>query len=219
MSDQKPILIYCYDAYCGWCYGFSSVIKKIAEDYADKLQFEVVSGGMISAENPVPIKAIAGYIASAYKQVEATTGCRFGDDFLWHIMNPDESDWYIHSEKAAIALCIIKQMMPERGLAFATDLQYALNFEGRDLTDNEAYRHLAITYNISTELFFKALKDESFRQMAAEEFEMVRKLGVSGFPALLLQIPEGKTFWISNGFTPYHQVSERIQKILSPLTH
>lgn len=44
---MKPILVYCYDAYCGWCYGFSRVIKKIYEEYKDQLDFEVLSGGMI----------------------------------------------------------------------------------------------------------------------------------------------------------------------------
>ena len=33
---MKPLLYYCYDAYCGWCYGFSTVIKQIAADYKDK---------------------------------------------------------------------------------------------------------------------------------------------------------------------------------------
>ena len=31
---------------------------------------------------------------------------------------------------------------------FATDLQYALNYEGRDLTDDEAYRHLLAKYSL-----------------------------------------------------------------------
>ncbi|MEI9933445.1 MAG: thioredoxin domain-containing protein [Ferruginibacter sp.] len=46
----KPILIYCYDAYCGWCYGFSPVIKKIAQQYQKELDIEVLSGGMLIGE-------------------------------------------------------------------------------------------------------------------------------------------------------------------------
>jgi putative protein-disulfide isomerase len=67
---MKPILIYCYDAYCGWCYGFSSVIKKIATEYENVLQIEVLSGGMVISEKPVHIGATAGYIQKAYKTVE-----------------------------------------------------------------------------------------------------------------------------------------------------
>ena len=63
-------LIYCYDAYCGWCYGFSEVMKKINSAYKNKLEFEVLSGGMILPEDPVPISATAKYILGAYKRVE-----------------------------------------------------------------------------------------------------------------------------------------------------
>ena len=90
---MKPALIYCYDAYCGWCYGFSPVIKKIAEEKKEKLDTECFSGGMILPESPVHIKASAGYIADAYKNVEELTGVKFGSDYLWHIFNPDDSVW------------------------------------------------------------------------------------------------------------------------------
>ncbi|WP_315819016.1 hypothetical protein [Paraflavitalea speifideaquila] len=45
-------IYYCYDAYCGWCYGFSPVIKRIAEEYKDRVSFEVLSGGMIISDAP-----------------------------------------------------------------------------------------------------------------------------------------------------------------------
>jgi putative protein-disulfide isomerase len=41
---NQPIIYYCYDAYCGWCYGFSKVMIQIEKEYKDKLQFEVLSG-------------------------------------------------------------------------------------------------------------------------------------------------------------------------------
>ena len=56
---MKPTLIYCYDAYCGWCYGFSEVMKKIHSEYKSTLEFEVLSGGMILPEEPVSIGATA----------------------------------------------------------------------------------------------------------------------------------------------------------------
>ncbi|MCP9750107.1 DsbA family protein, partial [Ferruginibacter sp. HRS2-29] len=113
---EKPVLLYCYDAYCGWCYGFSPVIKKIAEEFKEELETEVLSGGMILPEKPVHIKVTAGYILNAYKNVEELTGITFGEDYLWHIRNPEESDWYPNSEKPAIAMCIFKEYYPERAV-------------------------------------------------------------------------------------------------------
>src|SRR5258708_35840642 len=136
---MTPTLIYCYDAYCGWCYGFREVIKKIKSEYKNKLLVEVISGGMILPEEPVHISTTAGYIKEGYKRVEEITGVKFGEDYLWHIKHPEQSDWYPDSEKPAIALCIFKEYFPDQQVNFAADLQYALHFEGRDLTDDEAY--------------------------------------------------------------------------------
>ena len=144
---MKKTIYYCYDAYCGWCYGFSPVMKKIAEAYKDEFEIEVLSGGMLIGEQVQPISKIAPYIQSAYKRVEELTGIKFGEDFLWHINNPEQSDWRMNSEKPAIALCIFKEYYPFRQLEFASDLQYALNYEGRDLDDKEAYRHLLEKYS------------------------------------------------------------------------
>src|SRR5690349_7554205 len=103
-----PVIIYCFDAYCGWCYGFSPVIEKLEEHYRNEFPFEVLSGGMIPDENPKPISAMAGYISKAYKRVEELTGVKFGEDFLWHIFNPDKSDWFPESTTPATALHIFK---------------------------------------------------------------------------------------------------------------
>ena len=214
---NKPILIYCYDAYCGWCYGFSPVIKKIAEQYKNDFEIEVLSGGMIVDELVQPIEKIAGYIQSAYKNVEELTGIKFGEDFLWHINNADQSDWKMNSEKPAIALCVFKEFYPERQLEFATDLQYALNYEGRDLNDDEAYRHLLEKYGIHPEAFYTKLHSDEFKEQAYYEFDLCKQLKVTGFPCLFLQKDESKFYMLAKGFTDHETLNERIQNVLKEI--
>ena len=211
-------LIYCYDAYCGWCYGFSPVIKKIEEAFRDQFYFEVLSGGMIPKSHPRPIEDMAPYISKAYLRVEELTGIKFGEDFLWHMFNPDKSDWYPHSEKAATALCIFKEFYPDQQVAFASDLQYALNYEGRDLTDDEAYRHLLPKYQLDEKDFYLKLHSEEYREKANYEFALCSQLKVTGFPALLVQASESKFFLVSRGYAAYEDVKARIESILKELS-
>lgn len=211
---MKATLIYCYDAYCGWCYGFSPVIQKAWLQYKDLFHFEVLSGGMILPEKPVHISASASYIRKAYKQVEALTGVTFGPDYLWHINHPEESDWYPDSEKPAIALCICKEYYPEQQVPFATSLQYALHAEGRDLCDDEAYRHLLLQYNIPADDFYTKLHSEQYRESARYEFALVKQLQVTGFPCVLLQVTESKFYLVSRGYTGYDSLRENIENIL-----
>jgi putative protein-disulfide isomerase len=210
-----PIIIYCYDAWCGWCYGFSPVIKKIAEEFSDKLSFEVLSGGMIIMDKPRPVSAMAGYIQKAYKVVEERTGIQFGEDFLWHIFNPDKSDWFPDSEKSAIAMCVFKEYHPDKQVAFASDLQYALNYEGRDLTDDEAYRHLLEKYQVPAEEFYSKLKDESYKEKAQYEFALCRQLQVTGFPTVLIQMSETKFWLLARGYTDYDALKQRLESVLA----
>ena len=214
---QKPILIYCYDAYCGWCYGFSPIIKKIAEEYSFQLDVEVLSGGMMIGENKMPIEKIGPYIQGAYKRVEEVTGIKFGDDFLWHTANPDKSDWVMNSEKPAIALSILKEIYPERQLEFAGDLQSALNYEGRDLDDDEAYKHLLEKYTISENDFYTKLKSDEYKEKAYYEFALCKQLNVDSYPQVLIQLHSNKFYLITKSFSTYEEVKKGIEKALTEI--
>ena len=207
---MKPTLIYCYDAYCGWCYGFSPVIKKIAADYKSVMLTDVLSGGMILPEKPVHISTSAGFILNAYKNVEELSGIKFGEDYLWHIKNSDDSDWFPNSEKPAIAMCIFKEFYPERAVEFAGDLQYALHYEGRDLTDDEAYRLIIEKYSIQPEIFYEKLKSETYKEMAYYEFSLMKQLQVTGYPCVFVQTGELKFNMVARGYTDYNTLKERI---------
>jgi putative protein-disulfide isomerase len=214
-ATMNPVLIYCYDAYCGWCYGFSPVIKRISEEYKNKLEMDVLSGGMILPEEPTHFENIAPYIQKAYKGVEELTGIEFGKDFLWHVFNYDQSDWYPNSEKPAIAMCIFKEFYPERAIEFAHDLQYSLNYEGRDLTDNEAYRHLMEKYSINNELFYERLNSEDYKEKAYYEFSLMKQLQVTGYPTVFIQTDDLKFVMVGRGYTDYDTLKDRVDKVLN----
>lgn len=212
---MKPKIIYCYDAYCGWCYGFSPVIKQLWLNHQDKFDFETLSGGMIPKESAQHIGKIASYLRDAYKTVENTTGVQFGDDFLWHIFNPDKSDWFPHSETPAIAMSILKEKYPERSVEFASDLQSALYEEGRDLTDPEAYRHLLGKYDLDEKYFFENLTNPEYIEKARYDFTLVKQLKVNGFPTVFIQFDSSKFYMIARGYSDLQAVEKRISKIIA----
>lgn len=216
-TNEKLNLIYCYDAYCSWCYGLGSVMKEVATNFKDILQIEVLSGGMLLPEIPQPISVIAAPIAKGYKRVEEMTGVKFGADFLWHVEDPEQSDWFPNSLKPAIALSIIKDIMPEQSLNFANDLQISLFNEGRDLTDDEAYRHLLEKYQIEPSLFYKALHSEEYEEKARYDFALIKQLGLTSFPIVLLQENESKFHLMAKGYTDYNTLEKRIKGALNEI--
>ena len=216
-NEIRPLLVYCYDAYCGWCYGFSGVITRIEQEYRNQLDFEVFSGGMILPETPQHFGSMATYIQGAYKRVEELTGIKFGEDFLWHVFHPEETDWYPSSEMPAIALCIFKEYHPDKAIQLAADLQYALNYEGRDLTDKEAYRHLLSKYTIPEEEFYTKLTSEEYKEKAYYEFALVKQLQVTGYPTVLLQVSDAKFYMLSQGYTDYETLKVRVENVINEM--
>ena len=130
------------------------------------------------------------------------------------MFNPDETDWFPHSEKPSIALCIFKEILPHLSVAFSSDLQKALNFEGRDLTDDEAYRHLLDKYDINQDEFFKKLHSEEYKEKAHYEFALMKQLQVDGYPAVFIQTDDSKFYLIAKGYTDYEPLKMRVEQVL-----
>jgi putative protein-disulfide isomerase len=191
------------------------VIRRLFEEYRQTVAFEVLSGGMILPEKPQPVGVMAGYILGAYKTVEERTGIRFGEDWLWHMRNPEESDWYPSSEKPAIAMCVFKDYYPDLAVLFAGELQYALHYEGRDLCDDEAYRHLLEKYQIPDTEFYGKLRNPAYKEKAYEEFALVKQLRVTGFPTVFLQVSESKLHLLTQGYTDYQTLKKGMEKVLA----
>ena len=218
-EKMRPTIYYCYDAWCGWCFGFSGVINKISEEYQSDIFFDVLSGGMIPVENKQPIKATASYIRNAYHQIEELAEVKFGEYYLWHINNPEESDWFPESLTPAKAMCILKESYPEKAVAFAAALQKGLFVEGRDLSDPEAYRHLLPIFNLEEESFFHKLKQDEYTEKANYEFALVKQLQVTGFPCLLMQVSDTKFYLLARGYTTYDDLRQRIENVLTEINY
>ena len=208
---EKPTLVYIYDALCGWCYGFSPVMKRLHETHRDHLNFDVLSGGMVMGNRVGPIGQVAPYIAWAYKQVEERTGVTFGEGFLKGVLEPGTA--IFSSEKPGIALTVFKTEQPDEAVAFAHDLQRAVYFDGLDLQADETYAELVRPYGLDGAGFVEKLNDFRFRQKTYAEFQAVSKLGVTGFPTVLLLTPE-KNYVLSRGYAPFEELDGRVRQAL-----
>ena len=216
MENGKFSIIYVYDALCGWCYGFSPVIKKVFEKYQAQFDFEVISGGMILGEREGPINEVAAYIKGAYKTVEDTTGVKFGENFVNIVL--EEGKLYFSSEKPAIALSVFKTIYPKKAIHFAHDLQSAIYHDGLDLSIDKSYVVLAEKYQINGQEFIEKLNTEEFKQAAYYDFVLAKQLQVTGYPAVLIKTGESNFYMIAKGYTDFESIELRIQNVLKEAT-
>ena len=192
-----PTLYYCYDALCGWCYGFSPVITDFAKNHPE-VRVQVVSGGMITGPRIGPIGEVAGYIKQAYKVVEERCGVTFGRGFLEDILA--EGTAVFTSVPAAIAMAVFQERYPEQALAYAALLQRAIYSDGIQPTDHAAYAERAARLGYDGDEFLKKMSEPAYLAAAEADFRKSAAFGVTGFPTLVYWQEEGERFILTRGY-------------------
>ncbi len=210
---DTPEIIYVYDPLCGWCYGFSPVMKKIKERFGDSLTYSVYTGGLVLGERIGTVKDKFEYVLDAYKQVEQTTGTMFGEGFKTNIIgNADE--YVFSSVPPGKAFVILKELQPDNALNFAHDLQRAIYWDGKDIHKPEMYAEIADKYGIDTGIFAQRFNDTAYDKLLTRDFETSAYYQAQGYPHVLLK-KDDQYYLLTRGYNSYENLEPIINKILN----
>jgi len=208
-SNAKDTIVYVFDPMCGWCFGFSEVIKKVALENDETFYFDILSGGMVVGEREGPIGDFADYILGAYPRLEQLTGAKFGKPYLDQLKT---KSIYSSSVIPSIAIEVCKELNLTQAIPFASALQAAYYVEGLDLREDSVYINLAKQFGFDAEQFLNLLKSEEMKTRAFNSFKHVNALGVSGFPAVLA-IKNGKWYSLTSGYSDYESLKSALEKL------
>lgn len=198
-ENRKPMkakIIYVYDAYCGWCYGFSPVINSFHQKYQNDYTFEVISGGLIIGDRVGPMDPnMAKYIKGAIPRLMEITGVKISDTYINSLGDPIRIN---DSMIPAKAMAAFRKFAPNRMIEFASWLQKTQFVGAKDLTNVEVYKDAALEFNISADDFIREM--EASEPGAKADFMKAQQWGITGFPAVVFD--RGDTLIaLSNGFT------------------
>ena len=208
---EKPQIMYVFDPLCGWCYGFSPVIKQLKDNYGDVFDFKAYVGGMILGDRVGTINEKFAFLKEgAIEQVEQTTGVMFGEAFKTNML--DKGDYIVNSEPPSIALTILREANPDKHVEIAHDVQKALYWEGKSFNELETYLPFADKYNVDRDEFSQKYQNPEYLRQIYGEFDMVQQLGVQGYPSVVVVAGE-KGYLIARGYQSYEQISQTLEKI------
>ena len=202
-EKENPELIYVYDALCGWCYGFSPVITRLKQELDQQLDFLVLSGGMVRGDNIALVSSMYDFLKKTSEEVESATGVSFGSDFLNGVL--EDPDAILNSEPAALAMAAFRLEKKDQAVDYAAAIQKAIYFDGMHTDDMGGLARLAERFGISKDWFDKTITDSEVLQIVENEFNMIAKMGVKGFPTLMLRKGEDMEV-ISRGYKSYQQI-------------
>jgi putative protein-disulfide isomerase len=210
-SQEKPTLIYVMDPLCGWCYGFSPIMQKVYETYREKVNFKVITGGMILDEKVGPIGKVAPFLKKATALVTQHTGAEFSPLFLDTILQKGTQT--LTSLQPSIAIQICKKEKPDSIFSFLTALHKDIYINGLQTAEPKDYARLAKAMGFAPQTFINFVSKQEYIDAARQDFQEAEALGVDSFPALLLKIDKGIRV-ISRGFAHWDQVSYTLNQEL-----
>ena len=171
-------LIYFADPMCSWCWGFSDVIKKIADDFSDQLPIRVMMGGLYAgAGTPLDEKGKAD-IREHWRHVAELSGAEFDFSFF------EREQFIYNTEPACRAIVLVQQHEPAVTLTFLRHVQNAFYKENRDITDPAILSEEAAKFGFNPEKFSGLFEQAELIAETRKHFAITRQLGVSGFPTL-----------------------------------
>ena len=199
-------IIYVFDVLCGWCFGFSPVMQEFYKKHID-IKFTVISGGLVTGSRVGPMSNMASYIEKAIPGLEKTTGVKVGDEFKRQLKLGVRIQ---NSLMPAIALCILKEMLPDKQVQLAHAFQQIYFVAGKDLENEDTYAEVAKSFDLDEVEFRRKMLDPRYENMATEEFEQAQKWGITGFPAVILNRGDS-LIAISNGYTTFSDLEKRLE--------
>lgn len=175
----KPHLVYFADPMCSWCWGFSPVIRAIADRFGATLPIRLILGGLrpgttepMSAESRREVRA-------HWDHVQAASGQPFEFAFF-------ERERFIYdSEPPSRAVVVLRRRGMDVGLAALGRIHRAFYAENRDVTNIDTLTILASELGVDAADFRAEFESEAAVQETHNDFALAQSAGVRGFPTLI----------------------------------
>lgn len=208
---NKPSLIYIFDPLCSWSYGFHPVIIKLVERFKDRLDVEVVCGGLAVGEQAQPVGDGFPQLEQEIKQVEKITGTRFGDNFK---MLLNEGSYMFDSLPPSKAITVAGELIPESVIHFGVKVQQSLFRDGKNLNETDTYLELFEELDSDKETFLKLFHSNDISEKTTDQFVWCRNRDLLRFPTLLLRLGD-ETGTIAKGFRPFETLESHLHHLLN----
>ncbi len=200
-------LYYVMDPMCSWCWAFRPVLADVVSRLPEGVGIRYVMGGLApDSDEPMP-PAMQEYLQRIWKSIANQTGRRFNFEF-WTRCRPRRSTW-----PACRAVIAARLQNEDSEAEMIEAIQRAYYLEARNPSDRETLVALAAEIGLDRERFESDLASPRVEELLQADFSLARKLGVQGFPTLVLS-SGGRTYLVSQGYTQAAPIIGRLRGVL-----
>lgn len=179
-------IAYLFDPLCGWCYGASPAISRLANDPSITLTLQPT--GLFSGTGARPMDVdFAAYAWSNDQRIERLTAQEFSDVYLHNVL---EAGGLFDSGPATLALTAVHLTAPEQVLAALKAIQTLRYVEGKDNSDLKNLVKILERIGLNDAASRLASEDAELKDACRIWMEngrrMMSQFGANGVPALIV---------------------------------
>jgi putative protein-disulfide isomerase len=206
-------LIFVGDPMCSWCYGFHKELATIVEAMPT-LEVQVVVGGLAAGSTQVLDDAGKQFRLAHWARVEQLSGAQFNREALLARKN-----FVYDTEPVCRAVITARLIKPSVDLLTVFGaFQRAFYVDGLDTTNGKVLAAIgasaltAAGFDVDADAFLTVWSSDEAVQITRADFALTRRLGVSGFPSLFVEL-NGKIEQLSSGYTPAASVQQTLMRL------
>jgi len=209
MAALNKELVYVGDPQCSWCWGFAPVKSEIEDLCRGKAALTLVVGGLHADWTEPADAERKQFLREHWEEV----GERTGQPFIYDILGADGLTY--GTEASCRAAVTVRQIAGnDAALQFFTGLQRAYYAESRDVTSGEVLADIAAEFGYDRSAFVALFAAQKTRQQTVMDFQFARRLGVSGFPTVLINDVNGYAY-LTKGYQPIELLGHIVEAWLN----
>ena len=202
-------LIYVGDPMCSWCWGISNDFEELTKYTQDDFETEVLLGGLRPGTTLPMDEKMKDFIRHHWDEVAKRTGQLFNFSIL-----EKDVEFIYDTEVPSRAVIIAREIKPELTFNVFRDIQQAFYEDNKDTNKLETYLPLIKNYEIDENDFIARFNSEVYQKKSYEDFALSRKIGVTGFPTVILGFAD-QLHALALGYAPFEKMKSRIDQIKS----
>ena len=210
---SKPIEItYLFDPLCGWCYGASAMLEKLAARL--DVTIELAPTGLFASDGARPMDdGFATYAWTNDQRISRLTGQPFSEDYRSKVVGDRTSK--LDSGPATLALTAVAIAAPEREFEALKAIQKTRYVEGRTSTDIAVLSDILHGLRLHEAADRLAASDPHLiaahrKRTKAARAEM-RAFGADGVPTLIAGIGDNRR--IVRASAPFRSVEALVAEL------
>jgi putative protein-disulfide isomerase len=206
-------LYYVTDPICSHCWALEPVLRRFVEQYGNYFNVHTVMGGLLEKWHDGPIDPANGIskpsdVAAHWREVGEST--RMPIDGTLMIDNPVQSSY----PPSRVFKVIQKKYTDQKAAEYLRRSREALFAFNQNISDKTVMIEIVNQINLDGESIINEAEQQVGHQWLQEDFNLVRSLGVRGFPTIIMTNEENNGVKIV-GSRPLELYVDGLKKVLN----